>query len=58
MKHIQTIQKRHRDPHNKTRTKDMILQRVKDVCEKHGGCVDIGEGFVAVNTKYYKVTPL
>jgi len=56
MKHTTNTQRDYRTT-NKPRTKDIILHRVKEVCKDHGGCVDIGEGFVAVNTKYYKVTP-
>lgn len=40
---------------NKARTHGAILKRVREVCKAHGGCVEIGGGYVAVNTRYYKV---
>jgi hypothetical protein len=33
-----------------------IIAKVKEVCQKFGGCAEIGAGYVIVDTKLYTVT--
>lgn len=37
------------------RTNEEILELVRKVCEKQGGCSEIGEGFMVVDTTKFEV---